>query len=102
MTQHPVRAFEQLLDELRQTVGTLEDEQLTLEEAVAAYERAVELANACGELLDTAEQRVRTIDASSRSIREQATIYSIDSVAARSLLLGEDEDDLYDLLDTEE
>jgi exodeoxyribonuclease VII small subunit len=102
MTQSPAQTFEALLEELRRTVATLEEDQLTLEEAVTAYETAVSLANACSDLLDNAELRIREIDAGSRSLREQGAAYSVNHVAARSLLLGEDEDDLFDLLDTDE
>ena len=54
--------FEQLLQELDETVRKLEDSELSLEDAIATYEKSVELAAACAELLDNAELRIRQID----------------------------------------
>lgn len=54
--------FEQLLQELDETVRKLEDSELSLEDAIATYEKSAELAAACAELLDNAELRIRQID----------------------------------------
>ena len=64
----------------------------------------VALATACSELLDTAELRVSQIGASApvNRLREVSTPYRTDSFSARRLLLGDDEDDLYDLVDSDE
>lgn len=56
------KTFEQLLQELDETVSKLENSELSLDEAVATYEKSVELAAACAELLDNAELRIRQID----------------------------------------
>lgn len=96
----PTATFEEMLRELHETVARLEEQRLTLDEAVGAYERCVELANACAALLDQAELRVSTIDRESRAVREQAAVYRFDQEAAR-MLLGDDEEDLADLLDDE-
>ena len=98
MSDQPARQFEALLVELQVTVSRLESDELTLEEAIAAYERSAALANECSRMLDEAEQRIATIDSQSRSIREEAAIYRVDSARAAALLLGDDEDDLTDLL----
>ena len=98
---HDAGQFEDLLAQLQATVTRLETEELTLEDAITAYERSVEIANKCSQILDDAELRVTTIDAQSRAIREESVIYRAGSSSAASLLLGDDEDDLADLLDDE-
>lgn len=98
----PARQFEALLRQLQATVTRLEEESLTLEEAVAAYEESVALASACGRMLDEAALRVSQIDARSRELREAASSYTTSSFEAARLLLGDDDDDLADLLDLEE
>jgi exodeoxyribonuclease VII small subunit len=100
MPQSDSRQFEQLLSELQATVAQLEGSDLTLHESIAAYERCVELANACTAILDAAELRINQIKVESPRVREQPAIYSVDSLTARRLLLGDD--DLADLLDDEE
>lgn len=97
----PAREFEALLRQLQATVTRLEEESLTLEEAVAAYEQSVALASACSRMLDEAELRVSQIDARSRELREAAPAYATGSFDAARLLLGDD-DDLADLLDLDE
>ena len=95
-------SFEELLVQLQETVVRLESDELTLEEAIAAYERSVKIANQCTPMLDSAELRITTIDAQSRTLREESVVYNIGSSRAASLLLGdEDDDDLADLLDDE-
>lgn len=100
--EQPVRAFESLLEELHSTVKLLEGEDLSLEKAISSYERAVEIAAECSRMLDEAELRITQIDSSSRSIREEASVYRVDRFDAARLLLGEDEDDLADLLGDDE
>ncbi len=51
-------SFEQLYEELETTVQKLEAGNLTLDESLALYERGMELARQCGELLDRAELRI--------------------------------------------
>jgi exodeoxyribonuclease VII small subunit len=96
---HPARAFEELLVQLQETVSRLESDELTLAEAIDAYDHAVALANECSRMLDEAELRVSQIDVASRAIREETVLYRLDPATTASLLLGEDEDDLSDLLD---
>lgn len=93
--------FEDLLTQLQETVMRLENDELTLEEAIAAYERSVEIANQCSKMLDDAELRITTIDAQSSTLREDSAVYSVGSRRATALLLGDEEDDLTDLLDDE-
>jgi exodeoxyribonuclease VII small subunit len=93
--------FEELLVQLQETVSRLESDELTLEEAIAAYERSVEIANQCTSMLDNAELRITTIDAQSRSLREESAIYRVGASSAAALLLGDDDEDLADLLEEE-
>jgi exodeoxyribonuclease VII small subunit len=97
----PARRFEEMLLELQQTVTRLETDEMSLDEAVSAYETTVRLANECAQMLDEAELRISQIDTDSRALREQAAVYRVDSSAAAALLLGDDEEDLLDLLDDE-
>lgn len=97
----PVREFEARLEQLQKAVRRLEEDELTLAEAIAAYEEAVELAASCNQMLDAAELRVSSIDAASRQLREEAVAYRADDSRYARLLLGED-DELADLLDDEE
>ena len=54
-------SFEQLFSELESTVAKLEAGDLSLDESLALYQRGMELAKKCGDLLDTAELRVREL-----------------------------------------
>src|SRR6476660_4181380 len=94
--------FETLLAQLRDTVALLDGQELTLDEAVLAYEECVRIANACATLLDEAELRVTQINVKATALRELPESYAYSSShIARRLLLGDDEDDLEDLLDDE-
>lgn len=98
----PVRTFERLLEELQETVRKLDEETLTLEEAVSAYEQSVAIANQCNQMLDEAELRIARIDDNAPGLREQETAYDVRGSRATMLFLGEDEDDLADLLELDE
>lgn len=51
-------SFEAALQQLEETVGRLESGQLTLEEALAVYERGQKLAAYCAQQLETARLKV--------------------------------------------
>ena len=53
--------YEALLQRLEEAVARLEDGELSLEEALAAYQEGVALAAQCQKLLDTAEQRIEEL-----------------------------------------
>lgn len=53
--------FEQSMKELVGITQRMESNELPLDEALALYERGQRLAARCGELLDQAELRVRTL-----------------------------------------
>lgn len=53
--------FEQAFGELEMTVQQLEAGDLTLEEAIALYERGMRLAQRCSSALDAAELQVQTL-----------------------------------------
>jgi exodeoxyribonuclease VII small subunit len=54
-------SFEQAFDELQQTVQRLEAGDLTLDEAIATYERGMRLARRCGAALDAAELQIQQL-----------------------------------------
>lgn len=97
----PVHEFEARLEQLQAAVRRLEEDDLTLAEAIAAYEEAVGLAASCSAMLDAAELRISSIDSASRQLREEAVAYRVDEGRYARLLLGED-DDLADLLDEDD
>jgi exodeoxyribonuclease VII small subunit len=103
MTEHdPVERFERLAEQLQEQVALLEKNHLTLEEAISAYERSVDLANACHQLLDDAQLRIEKIDAGLRTVKEPLTSYRFGSPDAAALLLGDEDDDLLDLIDEDD
>ena len=53
--------FEQAYAQLEEIVTRLESGELSLEESVALYEQGQKLAKLCGEMLDSAELRVRQL-----------------------------------------
>ena len=52
-------SFEEAFGELEVTVQRLEEGELTLEEAIALYERGMGLARRCNDALDAAELQVQ-------------------------------------------
>jgi exodeoxyribonuclease VII small subunit len=54
-------SFEEAFGELEVTVQRLEGGDLTLDEAVALYERGMGLARRCNDALDAAELRVQEL-----------------------------------------
>ena len=56
--------FEEHLAELEALVDTLEGGDLTLEQALAAFERGILLTRTCQKALDAAEQKVRILTSS--------------------------------------
>lgn len=61
MTQETEPSFEEAYRELEATVRRMEAGDLTLEEALAAYEKGVRLARRCQAALDEAQLRVRQL-----------------------------------------
>lgn len=53
--------FEKSLADLEKIVVQLEQGELSLDEAMAAFEQGVRLTRACQQQLDAAEQKVRTL-----------------------------------------
>lgn len=53
--------FEEAFQELEKTVQRLEEGGLTLQESMALFERGMELVSYCGQLLDEAEIKVKTL-----------------------------------------
>lgn len=59
--KHDAGSFEDSMKRLDEIVGQLEEDKLPLDKMIALYEEGVTLARACGEKLETAEQKVRLI-----------------------------------------
>ncbi len=57
----PDRSFEKLFSELESTVAKLEAGDLALDEALALFQRGMELAQECGARIDAAELRVKEL-----------------------------------------
>lgn len=54
-------SYEEAIGELEATIHQLEESNLTLEQALASYERGQALAARCAALLDEADLRVRQV-----------------------------------------
>ena len=60
-TQVEELSFESAFEELEDAVQCLEKGDLTLQRAIALYERGMHLAQRCGEALDAAELQVQEL-----------------------------------------
>ncbi len=56
------QTFESAMVELEQLVQQVEDGQISLDQAVAAYERGIDLVKFCQDKLQTIEERVKVLD----------------------------------------
>jgi exodeoxyribonuclease VII small subunit len=65
------QGFEQALSSLEDRVRRLEGGELSLEDALRLFEEGVDLARACHERLEAAEQRVATLVRGPRGIEER-------------------------------
>ncbi len=54
-------SFESLYHELEETIAKLEAGDLSLDESLALFQRGMELAKKCGEMLDSAELRIKQL-----------------------------------------
>ena len=54
-------SFEEAFQELEKTTERLEEGDLTLQESIALFERGMELVRYCGQLLDEADLKVKTL-----------------------------------------
>jgi exodeoxyribonuclease VII small subunit len=61
--------FERALSDLEHLVERMEEGDLSLEDALASYERGVALSRTCQKALDNAEQRVRVLTESDGETR---------------------------------
>jgi exodeoxyribonuclease VII small subunit len=57
--------FEDSFKRLQEVVQKLSEGNLTLQEALSAFEEGIELADRCGQMLDTAELRLKQVSAQS-------------------------------------
>lgn len=67
--------FEEALKNLKKIVEKLEDNDITLEESLTAFEQGIELSRRCEQALTRAEQRVRGLieDKEKKASQETAT-----------------------------
>ncbi len=63
-------SFEELYQELEATVQKLEAGNMTLDESLGLYERGMQLARQCGELLDRAELRITELAPAVRELTQ--------------------------------
>ncbi len=61
MTNQVALSFEKLYQELEEAVRRLETGEMSLEDSLALFERASQLAEQCNALLDQAELRVQRL-----------------------------------------
>lgn len=54
-------SFEKAMEELELTVRALEEEKLTLDESLEAFEKGIKLVNVCNSKLTEAEQKVKIL-----------------------------------------
>jgi exodeoxyribonuclease VII small subunit len=86
----PETTYEELMAQLEEVVSRLETGGLPLEEAVAEYERGVELVRRCNDLLDRTELEI--IDLSSDLARPPASAGN-GGLRPAQLLFGNDDED---------
>ena len=60
--QSPPQSFEAAITELEKLVAKMESGSLTLEQALGAHRRGLELARYCQDLLAVAEQQVKVLE----------------------------------------
>lgn len=60
-TKNSVRHFEENLTELETIVNQLESNQLSLDDALKAFEKGVKLSQSCQSVLTQAEQKVQIL-----------------------------------------
>ena len=70
--------FEELYRQLEEKVALLEQGGLSLDDSLAAYEAAVQLAQTCQQLLDTAELRITRLKETMAGIAESAIAYGVE------------------------
>ncbi len=61
MSKPKEQSFETLFSELEETVAKLEAGDLTLDESLALFQRGVELAKRCSDMLEKAELRIKEL-----------------------------------------
>jgi len=62
MSQPSVLTFEKALAELEKIVSRMESGELSLEQALAAHKRGLELARFCQQRLEAAQQQVKVLE----------------------------------------
>ena len=89
--EDPETTYEELVAQLEEVVARLETDGLPLEEAVAEYERGVELVRRCNDLLDRTELQI--IDLSSDIARPSTAAGNSGFRSSQSMFGDDDEED---------
>jgi len=89
-TKQREESFEQLYGRLEEKVTKLEQGGLPLDDSIALYEEGMELARACQERLDHAEQRITKLRESFAPI-DRATGAVIEDAPEYEYVTGDDE-----------
>lgn len=56
-------SFEKALDELEKISAQLQDEDVSLDDAIALFEKGIKLSKECSEKLETAKQKIEKLTA---------------------------------------
>ncbi|HEX5503576.1 MAG TPA: exodeoxyribonuclease VII small subunit [Thermomicrobiales bacterium] len=78
-------SFEEALEQLEELVARLEEGRLPLADAVEHYERGMALASYCGDLLDSAELRIRQVEAADERTATDGDEYDLNEEIGRLL-----------------
>ncbi|HET8626767.1 MAG TPA: exodeoxyribonuclease VII small subunit [Thermomicrobiales bacterium] len=78
-------SFEEALAQLEELVARLEEGRLPLADAVEHYERGMALAAYCGDLLDSAELRIRQVEAADAPAEANGDEYDLNEEIGRLL-----------------
>lgn len=73
-------SFEEAFGRLETIVQSLEEGDLTLDEALALYEQGMHLAKRCGDALDAAELQVQQLAATQNGLQQSMLFLDDDSV----------------------
>ncbi|WP_374487617.1 exodeoxyribonuclease VII small subunit [Zoogloea sp.] len=68
----PAPSFENAVAELEQIVHDMENGQMPLDQALAAYQRGTQLLRSCQDALNRAEQTIRTLEAEASGTSDEA------------------------------
>ena len=71
MTDCNGMSFEQAMESLQTVLEEMERGSLTLEQSIAAYEKAVQLIKRCRQLLEDGQRRIEVLRADAEGVRAE-------------------------------